>query len=83
VGEKIGAALAHLACDYIGIADVFGCPAQLEGNERIETGAETGNEPPPLRLVNQRPGRRAAQAGDLFDIPKAEGGMAAFVEFYP
>jgi hypothetical protein len=75
--------LAHLSGDDIRVADILRRPAQLEGNERVEAGAQPGDESPPLRLVDQSPRRGAAQSGDLFHIAQAEGGLAAFVEFHP
>jgi len=83
VREEVGVSLAHLSGVHIRITNILRRPAQFEGNKCIEAGAKPSDEPPPRRFVNQRPGRGAAQPGDLFDIPKAEGGMAAFVEFHP
>jgi len=83
MGEEIGAPFTHLFGNDVWIANILRRSAKFEGNKRIESGTKPRDKTSPFRLVNQRPGRRAAKPGNLFNITEIERAFAPLVELYP
>src|SRR5580692_4654168 len=82
MGKKVVVAAAQFLRDDVGVANVFGGASELKRHQSVEPGSQTGDEPPLLRLENERAGGGPSELRDMFHVAKAKRGFPSFVELH-